>query len=75
MSTLEQLLSDIFDDLDAVDDDTLFRQYEGWDSLKHVQLVVSIEHRLHIDLTAEEIRRMTSRRALREVLSARGLDV
>jgi acyl carrier protein len=75
MSTLDQLFADVFEDLETVGEDTPFTQYEGWDSLKHVELVSGIERRFDLDLSADEIREITSRRAARAVLAGKGVDV
>lgn len=60
------------DEAEQLTDDTPFRACESWDSLKHVQLVVGIQSRFDVDLSAEEIARLTSKRRIREVLQARG---
>jgi acyl carrier protein len=73
MSKLNQLLSELFDEeAHALGDDTPFAECSTWDSLKHVELVVGIEARFAIDLSAAEIGRLTCKRAAREVLTARG---
>jgi acyl carrier protein len=70
---LNQLLSEIFDaEAHALCDDTPFTECSSWDSLKHVELVVGIERRFAIDLSAAEIARLTCKLATREVLTARG---
>jgi acyl carrier protein len=71
MAKLDQLVSDLFDDDDAVADDTLFADLAGWDSLKHVELIVGLEAKFGIELTAAEIERLTSKRAAREILAER----
>lgn len=74
MTKLDQLLNELFDDAaSTLDDDRLFASMEGWDSLKHVEFIVAIESRYAVDLAADEIARLTSRRAARAVLSGRGL--
>jgi acyl carrier protein len=75
MAKLDQLVSELFDDgASAIGDDTLFAAVEGWDSLKHVELIVGFESRFAIELTAQEIERLTCKRAAREILAARNLD-
>jgi acyl carrier protein len=72
--TLDQVLLEVFDDdAAAIGEDTVFTDVTGWDSLKHVALVVAIETRFDVDLDAAEIARLTSKRATRDVLVARGL--
>lgn len=71
---LDQLLADVFpDDAEVLGDDTAFTECPAWDSLKHVELVVGIESRFAVDLTAAEIARLTCKRAAREILTERGV--
>jgi len=74
MSKLDQIVSELFED-EVIGDEVLFVDRAGFDSLKHVELIVAIEGRFAIDLTAEEIGRLTCKRAAREILQARRLDV
>jgi acyl carrier protein len=75
MAKLDQLVSELFDADAPVADETLFADVAGWDSLKHVELIVGLETRFGIELTAAEIERLTSKRAAREILAARRVDV
>lgn len=72
MTHLDQLISEIFDDAADMADDTPFASASAWDSMKHVELVVGIEQRYGIDLTASDIAALVSRRAARELLASRG---
>jgi acyl carrier protein len=73
VDTLSQLLSELFDEeADALGEDTPFADCSTWDSLKHVELVVGIETRFAVDLSAEEIARLTCKRATRELLATKG---
>lgn len=51
------------------------RDIEGWDSLKHVLLVVGLERKLNAELTAEEIRRMVTVDDVARILREKGVDV
>jgi acyl carrier protein len=73
-SRLDQLVLELFDDDTPIDDETEFTQCAGWDSLKHVQLVVALETRFGVDLSADEIAALTCKRAIRNVLTARHVD-
>jgi acyl carrier protein len=76
MAKLDQLVLELFDDGSTpLDDDMPFSGVEGWDSLKHVELIVALETRFAVELTAEEIERLTCKRAAREILRARHIDV
>lgn len=75
MEQLDRLLVGVFqDEAEMFSEDTPFAQAPSWDSLKHVELVVAIQTRFAVDLSADEIHRMTSKRTVREVLAARGAE-
>jgi len=63
---LKMAETDITDNL-TIDD------LETWDSLKHMDLVVSIEQAFKIELTLDEIVIMTSVVAIKRVLNDRGV--
>jgi acyl carrier protein len=74
MSKLDRLIAELFeDDCGSVPDDEIFREIPGWDSLKHVQLVVGIQFEYGVDLSADEISQLVSKRAVLNILAARGL--
>lgn len=76
MAKLDQLVLELFDDESVpIGDDTPFSGIEGWDSLKHVELIVALETRFGVELTAGEIERLTCKRAAREILTSRHVDV
>lgn len=56
-------------------DSTALRDLEGWDSLKHVMLVVSLEQRLNAKLTAEEIEGMVNLGDVARALEREGVNV
>ncbi len=53
---------------------TLLSDMEGWDSLKHVMLVVGLEANFAISLSAEEIRSMVTVADIGRVLKEKGVD-
>jgi acyl carrier protein len=74
-SKLDQFVGELFEeDAGAIGDETPFAECVGWDSLKHVQLIVGIETRFGVELTGEEIDRLRTKRAAREILAARRVD-
>ena len=76
MTKLDQLVLELFDgESTPVGDDTPFAGIEGWDSLKHVELIVAVETRFGVELTAGEIERLTCKREAREILTARHVVV
>lgn len=52
---------------------TPLRDLEGWDSLKHVQLVVGLEASFKVKLTADEIRAMVSLADIGRILQEKGV--
>ena len=53
---------------------TPLRELKGWDSLKHVLLVVEVEKRLGQQLTAEEIQAMVTLADVAAVISRKGVN-
>lgn len=54
---------------------TPLRDIKGWDSLKHVLLVVGLEKHLSAQLTAEEIQRIVTLADVARVIKQKGVDV
>jgi acyl carrier protein len=53
---------------------TPLREIEGWDSLKHVQLIVRLEGMLDGKLTAEEIQGIVTLGDVARVLRLKGVN-
>ena len=53
---------------------TPLRNIEGWDSLRHVLLVVGLENKLNMKLTAEEIQEIVTLADVARVLRGKGID-
>jgi acyl carrier protein len=53
---------------------TPLRNIDGWDSLKHVLLVVGMENKLKAKLTAEEIQGIVTLADVTRVFRQRGAD-
>ena len=71
-STVEQLtpiFQDVFDDDElTITESTAAKDVEGWDSLAHIRLVVSIEKALGLRFTADEISNLENIGALAELI-------
>lgn len=53
---LLQVFQDVFDDEDLeISDETVAGDVEGWDSLKHIKLVVAIERAFSVKFKNREI--------------------
>ena len=75
MSDLKKLLSDIFEiKEDEIADEISMKTIENWDSLKHMELIVSIEEKFNIRLTADEIISMIDYKGIKNVLKNRGVE-
>ncbi len=59
---------------DLLPESTSLRELKGWDSLKHVLLVVELEKRLKVQLTADEIQGMVTLSDVAVILSEKGTD-
>ena len=58
---------------DDVTDELQMGKSDVWDSLKHMDMVVSIEEEFSVDLTADDIVAMQSVGEIRNVLARRGV--
>jgi acyl carrier protein len=75
MQRLDDLITEILEcDIDSFSNSTPFKEIEGWDSLKHLGLVVGIETIFQIQLSAEDIQKMTSLEDAHRLLKERGIN-
>ena len=68
---IESIFGEQFEDVARAKD---FKEIESWDSLNYIKLVVAIQAEFGVELTAQEIQRMTSISAIDGILKARGLE-
>ena len=73
MSRLPEVLAEILM-RDVLPPSTRLVDIEGWDSLKHVLLVVGLEKNFAVSLSAEEIRSMVTVADIGRVLKEKGVD-
>lgn len=70
------LLADILTiSIEDTSDDLAMKDVETWDSLKHMELIVSIETTFDIELTFDEILAMQTVKGIKQVLINRGIEV
>jgi acyl carrier protein len=75
---MHQKLADIVLELFAMEKDEIteemsMKDMDAWDSLKHMELVVSIEQLFQIELTFDEIVSMQTLKEIERILKERGI--
>lgn len=69
---IRQIAADIFElTLDDLTASSSPETVAGWDSLQHLNLILALEGAFGVELTPEEMERMTSLEAVAEVLGAK----
>lgn len=76
---MEQKLKDLMAELFKMDqgeitDSLRMKSTDVWDSLKHMELIISIEQAMEIELTFEEITAMQTFKDIKRVLMEKGVD-
>ena len=72
--TIQELLAQTLNlPLDSISDDASMKTVPEWDSLKHMEVILSIERHFKVELTGDEIADMTSLSAINTILEQRGL--
>ena len=73
---LKELLKEVLNLTDKEFAESLTQDdISGWDSLKHMELVISLEKKYNLTLKLEEILEMNSIQAILNVLKRRGINV
>ena len=71
---LEQVIAEVLRVPESeITDELTMENIEAWDSLKHMDLIVSLEQNFNTELTFDEIIIMTSVAAIRQVLYHKGI--
>jgi acyl carrier protein len=71
---VENLLSEVLQiPVSEITDDLTMKSVESWDSLKHMELIVSLEQSFEIQLSFDEIVAMQSVSEIKRVLRERGV--
>lgn len=70
--TVERLLAEVLQvPITTVTDDLTMKETDAWDSLKHMELIVSVEQAFNLQLSFDEIVTMQSVREIKRVLKTR----
>ncbi len=71
---LAKLMSELFGvEKGEIKDGLSMKDMEVWDSLKHMELIVSIEQRFGIELTFDEIVAMQTLKEIKRILREKGV--
>jgi len=74
LKNLHQVISEVLRlPPDRITADMSIHKVDTWNSLTHIELVVTIEERFHIQLTEDEIVAMTSIAEVERILGSRGV--
>ncbi len=72
---IESLMADLFNiSKEGVTDSLTMANTDGWDSLKHMELIATIEQSFDIELTFEEILAMQTLNDIKKILKEKGVD-
>jgi acyl carrier protein len=72
---LKNLMAETFNlTKDSIDESTEMSQVNGWDSLRHMELVTLLEETFKITLEVEEILEMKSFSKILEILKGKGIN-
>lgn len=73
---VEQLLADVLQiPVAEVTDQLAMTDLDVWDSLKHIELIASLEEQLNVQLSFDDIVAMRSVGDIKRVLSSKGVAV
>ena len=71
--TIEELIAKTLTiSANRVSDATRMQDVAEWDSLKHMELILSVEREFSLELTGDEIAEMTSVAAIKKILKDHG---
>jgi len=75
-TNLERLLAEVLQvPVERVTAELAMQDLDAWDSLKHMELIASLEQQLQIELSFDEIVTMRSVSDIKRVLNAKGVVV
>jgi acyl carrier protein len=71
---LKELLSNLLEiNIEEITEDTNNENTESWDSLKHMEIIASIEDEFDITFSADEIIQLISYKKIKEILGEKGI--
>lgn len=73
MGNLFELVEEVFEiDGHEYSDETIINEIKTWDSLRHMEFIVSVESTFQITLTGDEIAALRTIRDIKDLLTAKG---
>jgi len=73
---LKQIMSNIFEiNEDEVTDESSIDNVENWDSLRHLDLILSIEETFNVSVSEEEMVEMISFADIKHILRDKGIKI
>ena len=74
VNTLHQIICEVLRiTRDKISPDLSIHEIDTWNSLTHIELIVTLEEKFHIQFTEDEIVTMTSIGAIQDMLKLRGV--
>ena len=74
MRTLEEVVSSVFGvEPQSLDESSSPDSVEGWDSMRHVNLVTALEQHFNVSIDIDDVMEMGSVGKIREILVAYGV--
>jgi len=72
---LKQIMANVLKvQLDEINEGTTIENVESWDSLSHMQLILTIEEQFGVKLAEEDFLMMTSFNEIKRILKNRGIS-
>lgn len=73
MTELHTLISEVMRiPTEEISDSFSMNDSDAWDSLKHMELIVSIENTFNVDLSADDIVEMIDIKRIKNILNKKG---
>ena len=72
---LKQIMANVLKvQLDEINEGTTIENVESWDSLSHMQLILTIEEQFGVTLAEEDFLMMTSFNEIKRILENKGIS-
>ena len=77
ISKIEKVMRDVFsiDDKQIINNDSSQDSISNWDSLRHIQLVVSLEEEFEIEFNDSEITEITNFASIAKVIESKKKNI